>query len=38
MVVRYGTKTTVIDRHARLACSGCGSRQIEFLVTGTQRR
>jgi hypothetical protein len=27
MAERYGAETTVIDWHARLACSGYGSRQ-----------
>jgi hypothetical protein len=35
---RYGTETTVIDWHARLTCSGCGNRQVDFVVTGTERR
>jgi hypothetical protein len=35
---RYGAETTVIDWHARLVCAGCGSQQIDFVVTGTDRR
>jgi hypothetical protein len=35
---RCGAETTVIDWHARLTCSGCGSRQVDFVVTGTERR
>jgi hypothetical protein len=27
-----------IDWHTRLVCSGCGSRRVEFVVTGTDRR
>ena len=27
----------VIDWHARLTSSGCGSRQVDFVVTGTER-
>jgi hypothetical protein len=38
MAERYGAETTVLDWHARLTCSGCGSRQVEFVVTGTERR
>jgi hypothetical protein len=38
MAERYGAKTTVIDWHTRLVCSGCGSRRVEFVVTGTDRR
>jgi hypothetical protein len=26
MAERYGAETTVIELHARLTCSGCGSR------------
>jgi hypothetical protein len=36
MAERYGAETTVIDWHARLACSGCGSRQVDFVVSGTR--
>jgi hypothetical protein len=38
MAERYGAETTVIDWHARLTCSGCGSRQVDFVVTGSERR
>jgi hypothetical protein len=38
MVERYGAETTVHDWHARLVCAGCGSRQIDFVATGTERR
>jgi hypothetical protein len=38
MAERYGTETTVIDWHARLTCSGCCSRRIDFVVTGSERR
>ena len=38
MAERYGAETTVPDWHARLTCSGCGSRQVDFVVTGTKRR
>jgi Zn finger protein HypA/HybF involved in hydrogenase expression len=34
----YGTETTLIDWHARLSCSKCGSRQVDMVVTGTRRR
>jgi hypothetical protein len=33
MAERCGAETTVIDWHARLTCSGCGSRQVELVVT-----
>jgi hypothetical protein len=35
---RYGAETTLIDWHARLSCSKCGSRQVEMAVTGARRR
>jgi hypothetical protein len=38
MAERYRPETTVPDWHARLACSGCGSHQVDFVVTGTDRR
>jgi hypothetical protein len=34
---RYGVETTVRDWHARLGCSGSAGRQMEFVVTGTER-
>jgi hypothetical protein len=38
MAQRHGAETTVPDWHARLVCSGCGSRQIDFVAAGTERR
>ncbi len=38
MAERYGAETTVPEWHHRLVCSECGSRQIDFVVTGTERR
>jgi hypothetical protein len=35
---RYGAATTVPDWHARLACSQCGSRCVDMVVTGTEQR
>jgi Zn finger protein HypA/HybF involved in hydrogenase expression len=35
---RYGAKMTLLDWHARLVCSKCGSREIDMVVTGTKRR
>jgi hypothetical protein len=32
---RYGAEMIVSAWHARLVCSGCGSRRIGFVVTGT---
>jgi hypothetical protein len=38
MAERYGAETTIPDWGARLVCTGCGSRRVEFVVTGTERR
>jgi hypothetical protein len=38
MAERYGAQMAIPDWHTRLVCAGCGSRQIEFVVTGTERR
>jgi hypothetical protein len=38
MAERYGAEVSVPDWHARLVCSGCGSRQTDFVVTGTNPR
>ncbi len=38
LTARYGAETTVPDWHARLVCSGCGSRRVDFVVSGTERR
>jgi hypothetical protein len=35
---RYGAEKTVPDWKQRLVCSGCGSRDIDMVVTGTERR
>ena len=35
MAERYGAEMTVPDW---LVCAECGSRQIDFVVTGTERR
>jgi hypothetical protein len=37
MAERYGAETTVIDLHARLVCSGRGSREVDFVLTGAGR-
>jgi hypothetical protein len=34
----YGAETTVLDRRDRLICSQCGSRHVDMVVTGTERR
>ena len=33
---RYGAEMTLVDWHARLICSACGSRQIDMVVTGAK--
>jgi hypothetical protein len=33
---RYGTDLSVPDWHKRLVCGQCGSRKMDFVVTGTQ--
>jgi hypothetical protein len=37
MVARYGAEMTVPDWHTRLICGQCGSRHIDFVVTGERR-
>jgi hypothetical protein len=38
MAARYGAETLVREWHARFVCAGCGSRRVDFVVTGTERR
>jgi len=38
MVARYGADTSVLDWRDRLACSSCGSRAVDMVVSGTERR
>ena len=38
MAERYGAETAVPEWRERLVCSQCGSRDIDFVVTGTRRR
>ena len=35
---RHGAEMPVIEWHERLVCSQCGSREIDMVVTGTERR
>jgi len=35
---RYGAEMTVPDWRKRLVCPKCGSRQIDMVVTGSERR
>jgi hypothetical protein len=37
MAARYGAETPVRGWRDRLVCCGCGSRRVEFVVTGTER-
>jgi Zn finger protein HypA/HybF involved in hydrogenase expression len=37
MAERYGAETTVPDWRERLVCSQCGSRRVDFVVTGQRR-
>jgi Zn finger protein HypA/HybF involved in hydrogenase expression len=38
MAERYGADMTVPDWHKRLVCSQCGSRRVDFVVTGETLR
>jgi hypothetical protein len=38
MEERYGAGTAVLDWRDRLVCSHCGGRQIDMVVSGTERR
>jgi hypothetical protein len=38
MAERYGAETTVPEWLERLVCSRCGSRNVDMVVTGTERR
>ena len=38
MAERYGVETTVSEWRGRLVCSRCGSRNVDMVVTGTERR
>ena len=37
MAERYGADLSVPDWHKRLVCGQCGSRKIDFVVTGAKR-
>jgi len=37
MAQRYGAEMTVPEWHKRLACSQCGSKQVDFVATGERR-
>jgi hypothetical protein len=34
---RYGAETAVLEWKERLVCSGCGSRKVDMVVSGTAR-
>jgi hypothetical protein len=34
---RYGAETVVLDWRDRLVCSRCGGRNVDMVVTGTER-
>jgi hypothetical protein len=36
MAERYGAELSVPDWHQRLVCSACGSRRVDFVVTGAK--
>jgi hypothetical protein len=38
MARQYGAATSVLDWRDRLLCSSCGSRAVDMVVTGTERR
>jgi Zn finger protein HypA/HybF involved in hydrogenase expression len=38
MVECYGAEMSVPDWHERLVCSGCGSRRVDMVGSGTERR
>jgi hypothetical protein len=38
MAERYGAPTSVLEWRERLVCSACGSRNVDMVVTGTERR
>ena len=38
MVERYGAEMPVPDWCTRLVCGQCGSRHVDMVVTGTERR
>jgi hypothetical protein len=38
MAERYGAEMAVPHWHGRLVCSGCGTREVDMVVSGTERR
>ena len=37
MAERYGAEMAVLDWGKRLVCSRCGSRKVDFVLTGARR-
>jgi hypothetical protein len=37
VAARYGAETTVRDWHKRLVCGQCGSKKVDFVLTGAKR-
>jgi hypothetical protein len=35
---RYGADTPVLEWRDRLICSACGSREVDMVLAGTERR
>jgi hypothetical protein len=35
---RYGAELPVLEWRERLVCSQCGARQVDMVVSGTERR
>jgi hypothetical protein len=38
MAARYGAETSVPDWREKLVCFKCGGREVDMVVTGTERR
>ena len=38
MAERYGAEMSVPDWQSRLVCGQCGSRRVDMVVSGTERR
>jgi hypothetical protein len=37
MAARYGAETSVLEWRQRLACSACGSRHVDMVLSGARR-
>jgi Zn finger protein HypA/HybF involved in hydrogenase expression len=38
MAERCGADSSILDWRGRLVCSECGSREVDMVVSGTERR